>query len=228
MKGISMQANQRREAIFFSEKSMNQVEEVDTTVFPGQTDDECFLRKTLEQDARQGCSLLFRTYYGPLCSHTVRYVYSKEIAEDIVAQVFCDFWENRLYEQVHFSYRAFLYRMVRNRAVDWLRRELGKNRMENLAALLLETPQLLPEQLMLYDELVTAIQQAVEALPPQCKKVFLLSRFEGQKNQEIAQHLQLSKRTVETHISKALFTLRQVLIQVGFGLIFLLVVFLPR
>jgi RNA polymerase sigma-70 factor (ECF subfamily) len=81
---------------------------------------------------------------------------------------------------------------------------------------------------MLYDELVTTIQEAVEALPPQCKKVFLLSRFEGQKNQEIAEHLQLSKRTVETHISKALFTLRQVLKQVGFGLLFLLAVFLPR
>jgi RNA polymerase sigma-70 factor (ECF subfamily) len=228
MKGICTQANQRREAIFFVEKSMNQAEEAGTTAFPEQSQDEWFLRKTFEQDARQGCSLLFRKYYVPLCSHTVRYVYSKEIAEDIVAQVFCDLWENRLYEQVHFSYRAFLYRMVRNRAVDWLRKELGKNRLENLVALSLETPQLLPEQLMLYDELVTTIQEAVEALPPQCKKVFLLSRFEGQKNQEIAEHLQLSKRTVETHISKALFTLRQVLKQVGFGLLFLLAVFLPR
>jgi RNA polymerase sigma-70 factor (ECF subfamily) len=223
-----IQAGQRQEAIFSFKTTLVKDGAVDPVASESGPQDEYFLRKALEEDPRTGCSLLFRKYYSPLCSHAARYLYSRENAEDLVAQVFCDFWENRLFEQVQFSYRAFLYRMVRNRSVDLLRRELGKSNRDYLAALSQETPETPAEQAMLYDELSDAIQRAVESLPPQCKKVFLLSRFEGQKNQEIAQHLQLSQRTVETHISKALFTLRQALKQTGFFLLFLLAFLLSR
>ncbi len=193
----------------------------------GRPDKELFLRKTLQQDPRKGCSLLFRQYFAPLCSHAVRFVYSREIAEDLVAQVFCDFWEYRLYEQIQHSCRAFLYTMVRNRSVDYLRKELGKSSSQAVSSVSLATPQLHPEQQMAFDELSGAIQQTVEGLPPQCRKVFLLSRFEGKKNKEIAESLQISQRTVETHISKALATLRQVVKDTGFLLIGLLTLLLP-
>lgn len=218
MEGISNQIYHQREFTFSVEKPSNQADEEDTNAFSRQARDEWFLHKAMEQDPRKGCSLLFRRYYAPLCSHAVRYLYSKELAEDLVAQIFCDFWENQLYQQVKVSYRAFLYRMVRNQAIDLLRKDLRRNSQEELDSQPLEAPHMRPEQIMQFDELSAAIESAVEALPTQCRRVFLLSRFEGKKNLEIARQLDISQRTVETHISKALLALRHVVRQAGFVL----------
>lgn len=56
-------------------------------------DHELFLREAFREDAWLGCTLLFDHYYAPMCSHAVRYVYSKEYAEDVVADVFRKFWQ---------------------------------------------------------------------------------------------------------------------------------------
>jgi RNA polymerase sigma-70 factor (ECF subfamily) len=64
-------------------------------------DNDLLIRKVFESNAWLGCELLYRRYYQPLCSHAVRYVYSKAVAEDIVAEVFLpvlrkkSFWADR-------------------------------------------------------------------------------------------------------------------------------------
>jgi RNA polymerase sigma-70 factor (ECF subfamily) len=63
--------------------------EVNTTSF---SDDEIFIKRAFDQSPEEGCELLFRRYHRALCSHAVRYVYSREIAEDIVSDVFVKFW----------------------------------------------------------------------------------------------------------------------------------------
>lgn len=187
---------------------------------------EFFIHRAMEQDPRQGCSLLFRQYYTPLCSHAARYVYSREIAEDVVAQVFCDFWERQIFRQISFSYRAFLFKAVRNRAIDYLRVELGRKATDNLGDVQLESSfSQSPEAQMAFDELSQLIQRAVETMSPQCKRVFLMSRFEGKKIAEIAESLQLSPRTVETHLTRALTLLRTLLRNHGVLLILLSVFF---
>jgi RNA polymerase sigma-70 factor (ECF subfamily) len=60
-------------------------------------DDEIFIKKALQSNPKYGCELLFRKYYKPLCNHAIRYVYSKEIAEDLVSDVFYKFWKNESY-----------------------------------------------------------------------------------------------------------------------------------
>lgn len=59
-----------------------------------QLDDELLLRQTFAQDTRIGLELLFRRYHAPLCSHAVRFVYSKPIAEDLVGEVFFQFYKS--------------------------------------------------------------------------------------------------------------------------------------
>lgn len=182
-------------------------------------DPELFIRKAFETDAWEGCSLLFRRYYPTLCSHAVRYVYSREIAEDLVAEIFHDFWKNRIFEQVHSSFRSYLFKAVRNRSFNYLRQKLATSiHADDLPAL---TDVQTSDQQMFYDELYQMIQKTVEEMSPKCQKVFLLSRFEGKKTQEIAEEMQISPRTVEVHISKALALLRQVLKEGGL-LIFLI------
>lgn len=174
-------------------------------------DTEAFLREAFNKDEWLGCSLLFDHYYTPMCSHAIRFVYSKEYAEDVVADVFREFWQKKQFSKVTTSYRAYLFRAVRNRALNMMRRELiPTTPLDNTHNEPSKT--LKPDEHMMYDQFYQSIQRAVDRLPPRCRKVFLMSRFENKPLGEIATIMGISIRTVETHISKALSILRSSLI----------------
>lgn len=175
-------------------------------------DDELLIRRAFESDPYQGCDLLLRRYYEPLCSHAVRFVYSKMLAEDIVADLFQVFWQKRLFERITFSYRAYLYRAVRQNCLLYLQREAGHTvSQELLSATELQNLTTLPSEQMQFDELSGQIEAVINGFSPSIRQVFLLSRFEGRKNREIADELQISLKTVEAHITKALALFRKVL-----------------
>ncbi len=175
-------------------------------------DDELLIRRAFDTNPSQGCDLLFRRYYQPLCSHAVRFVYSKMMAEDIVADIFQTFWQKRLFERIKVSYRAYLYRAVRHNCLLHLQREAGRTISEDQITLTdwLSLTTLSSEQTQ-FDELTRQIDAIIKALSPAVRRVFLLSRFEGRKNQEIADELQISLKTVEAHLTKALALFRKVL-----------------
>lgn len=170
-------------------------------------DNETFIRIILKDDPEKGFAVLFKKYYGPLCSHATRFVYSKEIAQDIVSEVFLNFWNKQLYLSVTSTFRAYLYTAVRNSAYNHLKQEFG----ERLAPATEPVEDLNPQAILLLSELMTKIERTIETFPPQCQKVFLLSRFEGRKNREIADELQIRPKTVEAHMMKALSILKKTL-----------------
>src|SRR5882672_1638183 len=85
-------------------------------------DAEVLIQKTFELDEKAGMELLFRRYYSVLCSHAIRYVSSRAVAEDIVSDIFFEFQSKGLYRVVSTSYRAYLFTSVRNRAYDLVRK----------------------------------------------------------------------------------------------------------
>lgn len=172
-------------------------------------DTELFTRLAFDESPQKGCELLFRRYHQTLCSHAVRYVYSKETAEDIVSEVFCKFWKTRAYENITSSYRYYLFRSVRNEAYNYLRLEFRK--LENIETAMVREDAFSqrPDQILQFEEVLHKVEDLVETLPPQCRKVFLLSRFEGKKYQDIAAELGVSPKTVEVHIGKALSIIRK-------------------
>ncbi|QRR00183.1 RNA polymerase sigma-70 factor [Dyadobacter sandarakinus] len=175
-------------------------------------DDEILIRRAFAADAYQGCDLLFRRYYQPLCSQAARFVYDKAIAEDIVADLFKTFWQKRIFERITCSYRAYLYRAVRHNCLLYLQREakitisVDQYRSEEMLAH--ASP---PADQIQFDELAERIDRVIRALSPSVRRVFLLSRFEGRKNQEIANELHISLKTVEAHLTKALHVFRNAL-----------------
>jgi RNA polymerase sigma-70 factor (family 1) len=172
-------------------------------------DSETFLRKTFESEPRKGLELLFRKYYTPLCSHAVRFVYSKQIAEDLVSEVFYQFYRTEAHLKIHSSFISYLFTAVRNEAYTYLRKEFGKtDSIESTTENLLANPQLQPDAEVHFNNLFLTVNEAIGQLPAQCRRVFLLSRFENKKYDEIADELQISARTVEVHVSKALKHLR--------------------
>lgn len=186
------------------------------TPLPGESDksapdSELFIRRAFEQDARQGCELLFRRYYGALCSHAVRFVSSKAIAEDIVAEIFCQFFANRAFESITISYRAYLYQTVRHRAYNYLRQALHRDADLEEAKYQPTTESLQPDAITHYEELYQDVETAILMLPVQRRRIYLMHRFEGHKHSEIANELNISVRTVEVQVRKASHFLRNAL-----------------
>ena len=176
---------------------------------PAFNDTELFIRRAFEESPQKGCELLFRRYHQALCSHAVRFVYLKETAEDLVSDVFCKFWKTRAYTTITSSYRYYLFRSVRNEAYNYLRLEFHKLDDIETAEIREGALSLRPDQVLQFEEVAHKVEDLVESLPPQCRKVFLMSRFEGKKYQDIATELGLSIKTVEVHIVKALKIIRK-------------------
>lgn len=175
--------------------------------------DEYFIVKTFNESQKKGFDLLFRKYYTNLCNHTIRFVYSKEIAEDIVAEVFTNFWHNKVYQNITTSYRSYLYTAVRNRAYNTIKHEI--NRTTNLENNDFDFQNsdnsvvLQPDEILHFNELTKKLDAAIQHLPQQSRKAFQLNRLEGKKYTEVAIEMQITVSAVERLISRALAKIRE-------------------
>ncbi|MGV3560983.1 RNA polymerase sigma-70 factor [Larkinella arboricola] len=175
--------------------------------------DEYFIQSSFSISPKKGFELLFRKYYTNLCNHAIRYVYSKELAEDIVAEVFTNFWNNKVYEMIETSYRSYLYTAVKNRSYNCIKQELNRN--ENLATGNIESNYsgtvsvLQPDEILHFHELNKKIEQSIQHLPQQSRRAFQLNRLEGKKYAEVATEMQLTVSAVERLISRALSRIRE-------------------
>lgn len=172
-------------------------------------DDETLIRRAFQSSAEEGCDLLFRRYHRTLCSHAIRFVYSREVAEDIVSDVFCKFWKNSSFDSVNSSFRQYLFRSVRHQAYSHLRNEFRELDSLETSGFHEGSAGLRPDHITQYEETFDRVKELVAQLPPQCRKVFLLNRFEGKRYKEIAKEMGLSVKTVDTHLVKALGLMRQ-------------------
>ncbi len=174
--------------------------------------DEKVIEFQFSQSSQKGFELLFAKYYANLCNTAVRFVNSKELAEDIVAEVFANFWQNKAYEKITTSYRAYLFKAVQFRAYNCIKVELQRN--TSLEGIDFEQqseaiPVLKPDEILHIHELGLKIDLAIHHLPLQAKKAFQLNRLDGLKYTEVAVELNISVSAVERLISRALKKLRE-------------------
>lgn len=129
-------------------------------------------------------------------------------AEEIVQQVFVNLWKHRHEMEADKSIRSYLYTSVKNRCLNHLR-DHKKHRSHYLdIELELEIPVRDHDRLSEKD-LEQQLQQALDKLPEKCREVFMLCRFQDMKYKEVAQQLNISPKTVEAQMSKALKILRE-------------------
>lgn len=165
--------------------------------------DELFIRQTIAENHRLGVELLFKRYYQPLCTHAVKFVQSREVAEDLVSEIFLQFYSRRVFLDVSTSYRLYLFRSVRNRAYNYLRWELSRKADLTEASQKPIMHEQQPDQISQYEELYQDIEEAVNRLPLDRRKIYLMRKFEGKKYQEIADELNLSVKTVDVQLNRA-------------------------
>jgi len=144
--------------------------------------------------------ILYDKYY-PILIYTAYNTFPDEHkAKDFAQEVFIDTWRKRADLKIHTSIGAFLKRAVVNKAIDYIRSQrldFGKT---------IEQPIHL-NQIELNDDsetLKTLIHKTIETLPKRCRMIFLMSRFEGLSHREIAEILDISQKTIENQITKAL------------------------
>jgi len=152
-------------------------------------------------------SKLFHKYYVVLVVFATRYVKDMEIAKEIIQDFFVHLFEIHDSLIINTSLRSFLFQSIKNRCLNHIKHiQIHEKHIGNLETNQESNPGI--EDKIGEAELEIQIFKHIKKLPPKCKDIFEMSRFEGKKNLEIAENLNISKRTVETQISKALKILR--------------------
>ncbi len=151
---------------------------------------------------------LFRDHFIGLCQFAVGYVKDEEAAREIVQDAFVNLWEKRYTIDLSKPVKSYLSATVRNRCLNYLR----DHKKFSCDLLAIEN---FPHEAMYdqHDQLVESdirnqIARAMAELPEKCREIFNLSRFHHMKYQQIADHLNISVKTVETQMSKALQHMR--------------------
>ena len=149
---------------------------------------------------------LFRYNYRPLCLYALHYLQNTELAEDVVQESYASLWEKLQEGTPILNRKSYLYMMVRNRCLDHLRKK-----------------GIPTESLKPYDtygiiddddaqdrsQTEARLWTAIDNLPEKCREVFIMSKRDGLKYEEIAEELGLSVNTVRNQISKALKVLKE-------------------
>jgi len=150
---------------------------------------------------------LFREYYPAAVLFAQKFVQNEPAAKDIAQQVFVKIYEKKNDLEIEISFKAYLFRAVRNTAFTYLKKE-QTHAKHSEAAFSLKSTTTEDNDPVTYKELVNKLNELIEALPPRCQLIFKMNRLEGKKNKDIAAELGISIRTVETQISYALKQLR--------------------
>jgi RNA polymerase sigma-70 factor, ECF subfamily len=150
----------------------------------------------------------FRVNYKGLSFFAIRYVRDLEIAKEIVQEAFIGLWEKRETFDSGKSLNPYLSVAIKNKCLNYLR----DNKRFNVNLIIEETAVVSmsyePEDVFAGKDLQEAIDRALNELLEKCREVFTLNRYEDLKYGEIAIKLQISLKTVESHMSKALRHMR--------------------
>lgn len=171
--------------------------------------EEQFLKTGLSERNKVVYDFVFQYYYSGLCAFAETIVKDKEVVEDIVQDLFVTLWVKSAQITIRGSLKNYLFSSVRNRCFDYLKHQTVKLKSVQIIKDSGNSEEFTPENWFAESELQEIIQSSMEKLPPRCQEIFKMSRFDGLKNQEIADKLGLSKRTVELQITNALKALRK-------------------
>lgn len=167
-----------------------------------------YVLERLHHGDEQVFEQFFRNYYERLCNYANTILGDMDEAEEMVQNAFLALWEKRDTLSIHTSLKSYLYRAVYNSSLNRVKhlkvqrkhdqwfKQSAPLEYENASEHLIEC------------ELENMARVAIDQLPPQCRMVFRLSRFENLSYAEIAAQMNISVKTVENHMVKALRTLR--------------------
>lgn len=165
--------------------------------------------KLLSKGNVEAFDWLFLRYQPKVVTFINSFLKDAVLSEDMAQDIFLQVWENRDGFLEVECFQSFLFKMAKNKLCNYFDHLHVKEKYKSSQLAENYRCDDSPEELMLASELDLIINQALEGLTSQQKKIFQMSRFDGFTNTEISQQLGISKRTVENHLTTALAYLRQ-------------------
>lgn len=165
----------------------------------------------------------FRSYFTPLCSFAQKYIYDLDEAKDIVHNVFINLWNKRDEIDLDTPLKSYLFQGVHNRCLNYIRDHKKLVQFDTLQSEAELGQYIESRDHLESEEAESRINRALDDLPEKCREIFLMNRFDGLKYREIADKLDISIKTVETQMSRALKTLRERLSDMITVLVFLII-----
>lgn len=167
------------------------------------------IKKEMAQDDKKAFARIYEDLWSSLYSVAYNYLRERATAEEMVQEVFVNLWIKRQHLQTVDNISAFAMRALQFQIYDYFDRKAVVDRyIESKAASQKATPDTSHHQIE-YDETLSLITQEIDNLPSLTQKIFRLSRFSQYSNEEIANHLDVSVKTVEYHITQSLKHLRR-------------------
>lgn len=158
---------------------------------------------------------IFQRYYHSLFLYGLKFIKSENDVHDILQEVFVTVWKNEKYKLAESHLKFYLFNSVRNGCLNYFRHQSVINKHVEHEKWSLQFSELdfykSGETSLIENEDLEKIYAAIDSLPENYKEIIELSRFEGLKNKEIAERLQIPLRTVETRLFRALSGLRKIL-----------------
>jgi RNA polymerase sigma-70 factor (ECF subfamily) len=158
---------------------------------------------------RADFEVMFKTHYSALCSYAHGFLKDPDAAEEVVQEVMFRVWTGRESIVIETSLRSYLFRAVRNGCMNVLKHLNIREEYKSFREREMGETQRSKEDEMIVSELEQKIREAIDHLPVERRKVFILSRYDGLTYGQIAEKLGLSVKTVENQMGKALKSLRE-------------------
>lgn len=173
------------------------------------------LFELIQNSNEQAFEMLFRIYYEPLVSFCNKFLSDNDVSKGIAQQVFITVWEKRTSLSTQ-APAPYLYKSAKNKCLNFLRHQEVKNRFvkeHNSNEISYET------EIKESNDHIIQIQNSINKLPPECKRIFIMSRMHGLAHKEISEELGIAVKTVKNQIGKALNHLKEELHHLNIGLI---------
>lgn len=168
--------------------------------------------QSLRKGEKKAYEAIYHEFFGVLYHLCLNYLHDEKVAEEIVQDTFMKLWEIRGALNEHFNVKSFLYTVAKNNSLNYLRNQkVSMKHLENMKYLEMQFNYEALERLgnyIRFEELRNKIEESIANLPPEIIETFRMSRFEELSYRDIANRQDISVKTVEARISKALRILR--------------------
>lgn len=170
-------------------------------------DSDTYLFQRIKNNDEEAFELIFKKYYKLVYSYARYNIKDETACHDITQDIFTYLWEMRHKIEVKKTLKSYLLSASHNAGINYLKKETNKRR--HLSNFFHESAKKEDGYDIIFEgALIESLNAIINKLPTQCKEIFYLSRLEGLKHKEIANKLNISPRTVETQIYRALRTIK--------------------